>query len=98
MADAIRQAKGGVELRVRVQPRASRNAVRMEADGQIRIALTAPPVEGAANAALCAYIAGLCGLAKRGVKLVSGERSREKTLFIAGVDAETVRTALVTSA
>ncbi len=98
MPNAIRQVEGGVELQVRVQPRASRNAVRMEADGQVRIALMAPPVEGAANAALCVYVAGLCGVAKRAVKVVSGEKSREKRLLITGIDMETVRTALAKGA
>lgn len=75
---------GGVYLRVRVQPKASRNALQRRDDGSIQVALTAPPVDGAANKALCAFIAKLCGCSKSSVTVVRGEKSREKTVQIEG--------------
>jgi len=84
---SIEQKNGYVVLRVRVQPKASQDAVRIEADGRIRIALTAPPVEGAANAALCAFLAKCCRIPKRAVSIQSGESSREKAVRIEGVEA-----------
>jgi len=71
---------------IRVQPKASRNALVLEPDGHIRVTLTAPPVEGAANAALREFVAGVLGIARSSVAVVKGERSRNKTLRITGLD------------
>lgn len=87
MLPCLRQTASGVELRVLVQPRASRNrCVGLQGD-ELKIALTAPPVEGAANKACCAFFARLCRIPKSYVTLVSGETSRHKRLLLAGVDA-----------
>ncbi len=80
----MEEKDGHLLLRVRVQPKASRDAVRFEPDGRIRVALTAPPVEGAANKALVAFLAKRLGLSKSKLKLVAGDKSREKTLRIEG--------------
>jgi len=93
---AIEKKEQGVLLRVRVQPRSSRNAIHVEPDGRIRVTLTAAPVEGEANEALVAFVAAKVGLAKRAVTLVRGGKSREKVLSLAGVDVETVRDRLRT--
>jgi uncharacterized protein len=78
-------------LAVRVQPRASRaKVVGMQAD-RLKIALTSPPVDGAANKALCQMIAKELRVAKGRVVLLRGERSREKLLSIQGVDRESVQ-------
>jgi hypothetical protein len=95
--EAIEEKDGAVLLRVRVQPKASRNAVSVEPDGRIRIALTAPPVDGEANQALVAFMAKQCGLPKRAVRVVSGERSREKTLALTGIAASALWSKLQTS-
>jgi uncharacterized protein len=57
-------------------------------DGAIKIRIAAPPVEGAANRALIDFIARQLGVAKRSVRLVSGERRRRKVLEVAGVTPE----------
>ncbi len=79
---AIEEREEEVLVRVRVQPKSSRNEIRGEVDGRIRIALTAPPVDGAANKALITFIAKTLGIAKRNIILLQGETSREKTLSI----------------
>lgn len=81
-APALEAREGGVLLRVRVQPKASRNAVLGEQGGRIRIALTAPPVEGAANEALVKYLANLLGVRRQQIVFKSGEHGREKCLLI----------------
>ena len=81
----IEEKAGAVWVRVRVQPKSSRNAICVEPDGRIRVALTAPPAEGAANKALVALIAKGTGLSKGAVRIVSGEKSREKTLALEGI-------------
>lgn len=83
----LSEVEGGVELRVLVQPRASRSRVIGEHGGALKIALAAPPVDGAANEALVALLADLCGVPRRQVALVSGQTSRRKVVRVTGVDA-----------
>lgn len=82
--------EGGVRLQVLVQPRASRSRVLGEHGGALKIALAAPPVDGAANEALVELLADLLGVPRRQVSLVSGQASRRKTIQVAGVDAARV--------
>lgn len=77
-------------MAVRVTPRARRNAIALEGD-TLRVWLTAPPVDGAANAALLALLAERLGIPKRAVTLVRGEAAREKVVAIEGVSVETLR-------
>ena len=86
------QASGdGVTLVVWVLPRASRNQVAGVEQGAIKIKLTAPPVEGAANAALIEFVAEWLGVRKSAVSIVSGDRARHKRLHVTGVPVELVR-------
>lgn len=78
----LESVAGGVLLRVRVQPKASRNEVVVDGSGRVRVALTAPPVDGAANTALVRFIARQLGVKRRQVELQSGERSRDKVLLV----------------
>jgi uncharacterized protein (TIGR00251 family) len=75
---------------IRVTPRARRNALMLEG-ATVRAWLTAPPVDGAANAALVALLAERLGIPKRAVTLLRGETAREKIVAIEGVSAETLR-------
>lgn len=75
---------------VRVTPRARRNALALEG-GVLRAWLMAPPVEGAANAALLALLAERLALPKRAVTLVRGETAREKLVAIEGITTEVFR-------
>ena len=78
---------GGVELLLQVQPRASRSRVAGEHGGLLKVQLAAPPVDGAANAALLELLSDLLGVPRRAVSLVSGESSRRKRVRVEGVDA-----------
>ncbi|WP_442918243.1 DUF167 domain-containing protein [Magnetococcus sp. PR-3] len=73
-------------LTVRVQPKASRERVMGWQGDHLKIALNAPPVDGAANKALCGFLAKQFGVAKGQVCIVRGEKSREKQLALHGVD------------
>jgi len=84
----------GVDLAVRLQPRAKRNAIVDERDGILRVSVAAAPVEGKANAALCKLIAKRAGIARGRVSVVRGERSREKVVHIDGLSMEDLRRAL----
>lgn len=81
---------GGVLIRLLVQPRASRNEVVGVHGEELKVRLTSPPVEGAANRLCCEFVAKRLGVAKGMVDLVAGETSRHKRLLVRGVDAETV--------
>lgn len=87
----IRTLPRGVRFEVRVQPRASRNEVTGEREGALRVRLTAPPVEGAANEALIELLAKALHVAKRDVRIVSGASSRTKVVEVDGVMAEHVQ-------
>jgi uncharacterized protein (TIGR00251 family) len=70
---------------VYVQPRASRNELAGLHDGCLKVRLTAPPVEGAANEALVRFIAEALGVPRRQVTVVAGSSGRRKILEIEGV-------------
>ena len=82
------------DLHVRVQPRAKRDEVVGERAGAIVIRLAAPPVDGKANAALCAFIAKAAKVPRSRVKIVRGQTSRDKVVRVEGVTREELRRAL----
>jgi uncharacterized protein len=95
-SEGIREDGSRLIVSVRVTPRARRNALAFD-NGILRAWLMAPPVEGAANAALLALLAERLGLPKRAVALVRGETSREKVLAIEGISAEELSQRLASS-
>ena len=82
---------GGVRLRVRVQPRASRTECVGLVGEELKIRLAAPPVEGAANDALVRFLAERLGVARGAVLLVAGGSSRSKLVDVRGVEEAAVR-------
>ena len=82
-----------VTLSVRIQPRASKNEIIKTENGGIKIRLTAPPVDNAANEALIKLLSNTFSVAKSQVEIVSGHTSRDKIVRIEGVgsaDAESL--------
>jgi uncharacterized protein (TIGR00251 family) len=82
-----------LRLAVRVTPRARRSALNGIVDtgeGRVAVAvkLAAPPVDGAANEALVAFLAGTFGLPRASVRIVSGDKSRLKVVRLTGLSAE----------
>lgn len=84
----LRSQADGVFLSVKVQPRASRNAVGGLHGTELKVAVTAPPVDAAANEAVLALLAETLGLPRRAVTLVRGQTSRHKVLRLDGIIAE----------
>jgi uncharacterized protein len=97
IGDWLRDSADGVILQVLVQPRATRNEVVGVQGEELKIRLTSPPVEGAANRLCCDYLAGLCGVPRSQVTLLTGQRSRHKRLLLQGLDVAAVRQVLATS-
>ncbi|ABA87876.1 protein of unknown function DUF167 [Syntrophotalea carbinolica DSM 2380] len=95
MAECLSQTDKGVVLSVHVQPRASRNELAGLQGESLKIRLTSPPVEGAANKLCREFLAKLLGVAKSRVTLVSGDKSRHKRLLIEGVTLDEVRNKLL---
>jgi hypothetical protein len=91
----IESAPGGVTMRVYVAPRASANKILGEHDGALKVALTAPPVDGAANKALVEFLAKTLGVPRSAVTLTAGHTSRKKTVEIAGIAPEEIVNRLV---
>lgn len=91
----VRDVADGCTLSVRVQPGAKKSAVMGLHGGAVKIALSAPPVDGKANDALIAFVAEKVGLPRARVSLVSGMASRSKVLRITGKGAAEVRAALL---
>jgi uncharacterized protein (TIGR00251 family) len=81
-------------LAVRVQPRARRDEIVGERDGVVLIRVTAPPVEGKANAAVCRLLANRLGLARGKVAVVRGASARNKVVEIEGLEADEARRTL----
>ena len=80
----------GARIEIRVQPRASRNAISGMRAGILRIRVTAPPVDGQANAAAIALLAQALDVPKSAIRLVKGASSREKILAIQSLSQEEV--------
>jgi uncharacterized protein len=87
----IRDRPAGVELDLRVIPRARKTEIAGFRDGAIVVRLAAPPVEGAANDALVAFVAEWLAVPRRAVHILSGQRSRRKRVAVDGVSADRVR-------
>jgi uncharacterized protein (TIGR00251 family) len=81
-------------INIYVQPRASKTMVAGMHDGCVKVRLAAPPVDGAANAALIEFVADSLRVAKSRVRIVSGQTSRRKVVEVDGVSVEQLAAAL----
>lgn len=84
----------GALVRVRVQPRASRSEIVAWQDNTLRVRVSAPPVDGEANAAVEKLLARALGVAPSTVSVVRGDRSRDKVVRVAGLSLADVRVRL----
>lgn len=85
-------------IAVRLQPRARRDEVTGVRGDAIVIRVTAPPVDGRANAALCAFVAKRAGVPKSAVRIVVGAGARDKVVEVRGLGEAELRAALSPSA
>jgi len=91
---AVEDTPQGAIIRVRVQPKASREEIGEEVEGRLRVRVAAPPVEGAANEAVIRILAKALRVGKSTIELLRGERSREKDFLICGLSAADVQRGL----
>jgi uncharacterized protein len=90
----VKDAPGGALLAVKLQPRASKNEIGDLLGAELRIRVTAPPVDAAANEALVRLLAERLGCGRGSVELVRGHTSRHKVLKLHGVVAAAALRAL----
>jgi uncharacterized protein (TIGR00251 family) len=86
----LKTVPDGVCLSLKVQPRASQNEIGEVANGELRIKVTAPPVDAAANGAVLRLLAEKLDCPRGAVQLIRGQTSRHKQVFIRGMSAEAV--------
>lgn len=82
MAIVLTEKDGAIAFDVRVVPRASKSEIVGEHDGALKVRITAPPVDGAANAELIRLLAKSFGVPRSDVSLVGGESSKNKRIKI----------------
>lgn len=93
----IESIKGGVRLHLFIQPKASKNEVIGDHNGELKIKLTAPPVDGKANSELIAFLSDILNIPKRQIHLTKGETGRHKTVEVEGLDVEGAKKILLFS-
>ncbi|MBP2662618.1 MAG: hypothetical protein H6Q71_566 [Firmicutes bacterium] len=81
----IKELPDGIAFRVRVQPRSSKNKIAGIMGNCLKINLTAPPVDGAANTACITFVASLLDVAKSAVAITNGQSNRSKVIKVTGV-------------
>jgi len=89
LSDWLREAAdGSLTLTLHIQPGAKQTGFAGPHGEAMKLRLAAPPVDGKANAALCAFLAEFCGLPKSAVELLSGETSRAKRVRLRGAGGD----------
>jgi hypothetical protein len=90
----VRDTPSGATFQVRVHPRAKKNAITSHAGEALKLALTAPPVEGRANEACIAFFAEVLNVSRSSITIAAGESSRSKLIRVAGMSAAQVQARL----
>jgi len=96
-APFLKPRPDGVHLAVKLQPRAAKNEIAGPLGDELKIKVTAPPVDAAANQALVDLLAEKLGCARGAVRIIRGQTSRHKTIWIGGLSADEVLRKLVTT-
>ena len=88
---AIQNSPSGATFAVKVHPRAKKNAITGKVGDALKLALTAPPVDGRANEACIEFFAKLLNLPRSSVTIAAGLTSRNKVIRVSGLTAQQVR-------
>jgi uncharacterized protein (TIGR00251 family) len=89
-ATFLRETSGGTFLSVKLQPRASKTGIGAALGDELKIKVTAPPVDAAANQALVEFLADKLGCSRGKVELIRGHTSRHKTIMLHGLKVDEV--------
>jgi uncharacterized protein len=91
----ISDTSSGATFQVKVHPRARKNAITGEVGDALKVALTAPPVEGRANEACIAFLAEVLNVPRSSVTIAAGKNSRNKVILVSGLSAMQVKARLL---
>jgi hypothetical protein len=91
----IKEDENGVSFCIRVQPKSSKNEILGIVGEEMKIKLTAPPVEGEANKECIKFLARELGISKSSIRIIGGERSRNKVLRITGITKKEIEDRLL---
>ncbi len=94
---SIRDTPQGATFAVRVQPRARKNAIVGEIGDALKLALTAPPIEGRANEACIEFLAEFLKVPRSSVTIAAGQSSRDKVIRVRGLTTTQVEQRLRTA-
>jgi uncharacterized protein len=86
----VKEIAGGATFAVKVHPRARKNAITGVVGDALKLALTAPPVDGKANRAVIEFFADLFAIPRSSVTIASGETSRNKVVRVSGLSRTVV--------
>ncbi len=81
----------GVTFAVKIHPRAKKNAITGEVGDALKVALTAPPIDGRANEACVEFFANLLKVSRSSITIASGQASRNKVIRVTGLSAAEVQ-------
>jgi len=81
----IKETKNGVVLRIHVVPKSAKSEISGIQDDALKLKITAPPAEGQANEACKRFLSDILGVRKNQVTIISGHKSRKKTIAIEGI-------------
>ena len=90
----VRDTPSGAMFQVKVHPRAKKNAITGEVGDALKLALTAPPLEGRANQACIEILADVLNVPRSSVTIAAGESSRNKVIRVRGLSAAQVEAKL----
>jgi len=86
----VQETSEGVQFKIKVLPRASKNEIGPTHGDALKVRLTAPPVDGAANEACLHFLAQWLGVSPKAVTIVTGQSSRHKLIRVDGLKKEDV--------
>ena len=87
----LKESQAGTTLAVKIHPRAKKNTITGKIGDALKVALTAPPVDGKANAACIEFFAKLLNVPRSSITIAAGQTSRNKVIRVAGLTAQQVR-------
>jgi uncharacterized protein (TIGR00251 family) len=87
----VRDHPLGATFSIRVQPKAARTAITGTVGEALKVSLSAPPLEGRANAAVVEFFSEILAVPRSSVQILAGERSRNKVIRIAGCSGAEVQ-------
>ena len=87
----LKESQAGTTFAVKIHPRAKKNAITGQVGDALKVALTAPPIDGKANQACIEFFAKLLKVPRSSVTIAAGQTSRNKVIRVAGLSAPQVR-------